>query len=149
MEFLGIGPLELLFVIVIIIVVVGPRDIQKTMRSLGRGLNALYKSDLWKAFNEVSKQLRGLPNRLAREAELDEIQRAAQEVKETVAAANPLSAWTPEGNSHSGMAAPSVASPSVGGGGNAESLRTDVAAGDRPPAESSAAPTGAPSTPNP
>ena len=149
MEFLGIGPLELLFIIVIIIVVVGPRDIQKTMRSLGRGLNALYKSDLWKVFNEMSKQLQGLPNRLAREAEMEEIRRAAQEVKETVAAANPLAAWTPDGNSPTGAAAPSVASPSVGGGGNAEPPQTDLVAPDRPRSEPSPAPSGTPATPIP
>lgn len=98
MEFLGIGPLELLFIILIIIIVVGPSDIAKTARSLGRGLNALYKSEGWKTFNEVSKQFRGLPSRLAREAELEELQKAAQDIKETLAAAAPnLSAWTAAG----------------------------------------------------
>ena len=98
MDVLGIGPLELLFILIIVIVVVGPRDISKTARALGRGLNTLYKSEGWKAFNEVSRQLRGLPNRLAREAELEEIQRAARDIKETIAAADPaLAAWTPDG----------------------------------------------------
>src|SRR3990172_7061428 len=95
MEFLGIGPLELVFILVIIIVVVGPRDIQKTARALGRGLNSLYKSEGWKALNDVSRQLRGLPNRLAREAELEVLQKVTTDVKDTLAAAGPnLTAWT-------------------------------------------------------
>jgi Sec-independent protein translocase protein TatA len=95
MEFLGIGPLELLFIIVIIIVVIGPKDIQRTMRGLGRGLNALYKSDGWRAFTEVSRELRGLPNRLVREAELEELEQASKEINQAIAATTPnLSAWT-------------------------------------------------------
>jgi Sec-independent protein translocase protein TatA len=95
MEFLGIGPLELLFIVIVVIVVIGPRDIQKTMRTLGRALNSLYKSEGWKAFTEVSRQVRTLPNRLAREAELEEVQKTARELNQEIAAANPsMAAWT-------------------------------------------------------
>lgn len=95
MEFLGIGPLELLFIIVIIIVVIGPKDIQRTMRGIGRGLNALYKSDGWKAFNEVSRELRTLPNRLAKEAEIEELHKASKEISQAIATTAPaLTAWT-------------------------------------------------------
>jgi len=95
MDFLGIGPMELLVIIVIIIVVIGPKDIQRTMRGLGRGLNALYKSDGWRAFNEVSRELRGLPTRLVREAELEELEKASQEINQAIASTTPnLSAWT-------------------------------------------------------
>jgi Sec-independent protein translocase protein TatA len=95
MEVLGIGPLELLFIIVIIIVVIGPKDIQRTMRGIGRGLNSLYKSESWKAFNEVSRELRTLPNRLARDAELEELDKASKEITQAIAATTPsLSAWT-------------------------------------------------------
>ncbi len=98
MEFLGIGPLELLFIVVIIIVVIGPKDLQRTMRSVGKGLNSLYKSEGWKAFNEVSRELRTLPNRLAREAELEEIQKATGELNQAIASVNSgLSAWTADG----------------------------------------------------
>ena len=98
MEFLGIGPLELLFIVVIIVVVIGPKDIQRTMRSIGKGLNSLYKSEGWKAFNEVSRELRTLPNRLAREAELEEIQKATGELNQAIASVNSgLSAWTADG----------------------------------------------------
>lgn len=73
MEFLGIGPLELVFILLIALIIVGPRDIAKTARTLGRFLNKLYKSEGWRTFLVASRTLRGLPNRLAREAETEEL----------------------------------------------------------------------------
>ena len=73
MEFLGIGPLELVFILLIALIIVGPRDIAKTARTLGRFLNKLYKSEGWRTFLDASRSLRGLPNRLAREAEIEEL----------------------------------------------------------------------------
>ena len=79
MDFLGVGAWELVFIVLIAIIVIGPRDIGKTARSVGRFLNRLYKSEEWKAITQASRQLRGLPNRLAREAQLEEIQRTLDE----------------------------------------------------------------------
>ena len=102
MEFLGIGPLELLFIVVIVIVVIGPKDIQKTMRSIGKGLNSIYKSEGWKAFNEVSRELRSLPGRLAQEAELEEVKKTTGEINQAIASVSSgLSAWTPDGKNSS------------------------------------------------
>ena len=61
----------------------GPRDIAKTGKTAGRLLNQLFRSDGWKMFNEASNSLRTLPNRLAREAALDELDAVRQSVKET------------------------------------------------------------------
>ncbi len=83
MEFLGIGPLELLFILLIILLVVGPRDIAKTGRSVGRLLNQVYRSESWKMLNEASRTLRTLPNRLAREASLEELDAVRKSVQET------------------------------------------------------------------
>ena len=83
MEFLGIGPLELLFILLIVLLVVGPRDIAKTGRSVGRLLNQVYRSDSWKMLNEASRTLRTLPNRLAREASLEELDAVRKSVQET------------------------------------------------------------------
>ena len=43
MEFLGVGPLELLLIIVIALIVMGPRDMAVAARKVGRFLNQLYK----------------------------------------------------------------------------------------------------------
>jgi sec-independent protein translocase protein TatB len=79
MDILGIGPAELILILLVIILVIGPKDIGKTARSIGRFLNRLYKSDEWRTVTEASRTIRTLPNRLAREAELEEL----KEIKDT------------------------------------------------------------------
>jgi Sec-independent protein translocase protein TatA len=71
MDFLGIGPLELVFVLFIVILVFGPDDLVKTGKTIGRFLNKVVRSDSWRAVREVNRELRDLPNRLAKEAELE------------------------------------------------------------------------------
>ena len=71
MEILGIGPSELIFIIVIALIVLGPKDMQKAGRAIGRYLNALVKSDAWKAFQQTSREIRDLPTNLMREANMD------------------------------------------------------------------------------
>lgn len=83
MDFLGIGAPELLLILLIAILVIGPRDIGKTARSLGRFLNRLYKSDEWRTLTQASRTLRTLPNRLAREAQLEELKEIEESLKET------------------------------------------------------------------
>lgn len=84
MEILGIGPLELLFILLIALIAVGPRDLGKAARSTGRLLNQLYKSEAWKNLSEASRSIRTLPNRLAREAALEELAQVKREVEEGV-----------------------------------------------------------------
>ncbi len=83
MEFLGVGPLELILVIVLALVVVGPRDLAKLGRDAGRFLNRLYRSPAWRTMNEASRELRNLPNRLAREAELDTLKHDLEQAGQT------------------------------------------------------------------
>lgn len=83
MDFLGIGPLELIFVLVIALIVIGPKEMGTTARKIGRFLNRLYKSEGWRSFLQASRDLRSLPSRLAREAELEELRQAKQAMTET------------------------------------------------------------------
>jgi len=83
MDFLGIGPLELFFIMVIALVIIGPRDIVKAARSTGRFLNRLYKSEMWRTLTEASRNLRTLPDRLAREAAVEELGKVRRSIKET------------------------------------------------------------------
>jgi sec-independent protein translocase protein TatB len=75
MELLGIGPTELILIIILALVFVGPRDLAKFGRDAGRFLNKLYRSQAWRTMNEASREIRNLPTRLAREAELDTVKR--------------------------------------------------------------------------
>jgi Sec-independent protein translocase protein TatA len=83
MDIFGIGPLEIIFILLIAMVVVGPRNMGKTGRMIGSFLNRLYRSENWKLINEASRNLRNLPNRLAREAALDELDAVHKDIAET------------------------------------------------------------------
>ncbi|NCP15465.1 hypothetical protein GW866_00255 [bacterium] len=96
MEILGIGPLELLFILLIALIILGPKDLSKTAKTIGKGLNQLVRSDTWKTVTEASRRLRTLPNELMREANLEELQKtASQELSETAKETQKaLEAWT-------------------------------------------------------
>jgi sec-independent protein translocase protein TatB len=80
MEFLGIGPSELIFIFIIAIIVLGPKDMQKAGRTIGRWLNQLIQSDGWKVFQKTSSELRNLPRNLMREANM-EMMEAEKEIR--------------------------------------------------------------------
>jgi Sec-independent protein translocase protein TatA len=71
MDLFGVGPLELLFVLLIIFLVLGPNDMAKTGRKIGRFLSTVRKSEFWSGVTQVTREMRGLPTRLMREAELE------------------------------------------------------------------------------
>lgn len=117
MDFLGIGPLELLFVLVIALIVLGPRDIVSLARRAGRMLNRLYRSEVWGTINQASREFRDLPNRLAREAALEDLDERIRHgadpgAKSEAKGTNPaLDAWTPSPKSSQGAAAGSADEP--------------------------------------
>jgi Sec-independent protein translocase protein TatA len=80
MEFLGIGPLELLLILILGLIVFSPKDIARGGRSAGKFLNRLYRSDSYKAVRQVSQELQTLPSRLAREAQMDELKELEKEI---------------------------------------------------------------------
>lgn len=78
MDFFGIGPLELFFVVLIALIVLGPRDMVKAGRTLGRILRNIVQSDTWRAVLAISRDMRSLPTRLMREANLEDEVKALQ-----------------------------------------------------------------------
>lgn len=75
MEILGVGMPELIFVIIISLIVLGPKDMQKAGRTIGKWMRSIVTSDGWKIFQQTSRELRTLPNKLIRDAnnELNQI----------------------------------------------------------------------------
>lgn len=71
MEILGIGPQELIFIVIIALLVLGPKDMQKAGKTIGKWLNNLVHSDGWKIFQTTSREIRNLPTTLMRDANLD------------------------------------------------------------------------------
>jgi Sec-independent protein translocase protein TatA len=74
MEFLGIGPLELILILVLALVIFGPKDIEKAGKTIGKNLNKFIRSDTWRTINQTSQELKNLPTRLMRDAGLEDIQ---------------------------------------------------------------------------
>lgn len=72
MEIFSIGPLELFFILLIALIVLGPKDMIKTGRTIGRFLNKLVRSSTWKTIQHTTQELRQLPTYLMREANLEE-----------------------------------------------------------------------------
>lgn len=79
MEILGIGPLELTLILIIALIVLGPNDLVKTGRTLGRWMRKIVMSQEWKVVQNASRELRTLPNKLIRDAGIEEAQRVMKE----------------------------------------------------------------------
>jgi len=90
MNIFGIGSLEILFIMVIALIFIGPQDIGKYARSAGRFLNHFYRSDTWRLFRETSRNLRSLPNRLAQEASLKELEEIKHSIEDTTGELNAI-----------------------------------------------------------
>ena len=82
MEFLGIGPSELLFIVIIALIVLGPKDMQKAGRTIGKWMRKIITSDGWKLFQQTSREIQTLPNRLMRDAALDELKDLQKDLKQ-------------------------------------------------------------------
>ena len=83
MEILGVGWQEFIFILIIALIVLGPRDMQKAGRTIGRWLNQLIQSDSWKVFQKTSSELRNLPRNLMREANM-EMMEAQKEIRHAI-----------------------------------------------------------------
>ena len=72
MDFLGIGPLELFFILIIALIIFGPNDIVKAGKTVGSFMRKVVTSDGWKAFQQARKGMSDLPTTLMREAGIEE-----------------------------------------------------------------------------
>jgi Sec-independent protein translocase protein TatA len=98
MDFLGVGPMELFFIVILALIVLGPRDMQKAGKTLGRWLNNLVRSDTWKLVRQASNKIKYLPNELMREAGLEDIKKTGNAIgrevtKEIQDIEDPFKAW--------------------------------------------------------
>ena len=95
MEILGIGASELVFIVIIAIIILGPKDMQKAGRTFGRWLNQFVRSDGWKALQRASKEIRNLPTNLMREANMEELQQMNKDIRNSIDPRQHASASSP------------------------------------------------------
>ena len=61
MEIFGVGPSELFFVVIIALIILGPKDMQKAGKTIGKWMRDIVTSDGWKMFQQTSHELRDPP----------------------------------------------------------------------------------------
>jgi Sec-independent protein translocase protein TatA len=88
MEVLGVGPLEFFFILIIALIVLGPKDMVKAGRTIGQFMRKVVTSPTWRAVNQTSNELRRLPNRLMREAGIEENMKQIKEATQSIAPPN-------------------------------------------------------------
>lgn len=72
MSFFGIGPMELIFILIIMILVLGPKNMVVSAQKLGITLRKIVKSPLWATVMDTSREIREIPTRLIRDAGIEE-----------------------------------------------------------------------------
>jgi len=82
MNIFGIGPLEIVFVLIIGILVLGPDGMISAGRKMGKFMGSIIKSNWWKNIRKGVSEIQYLPQRLMREAELEELNELRMLTKE-------------------------------------------------------------------
>jgi Sec-independent protein translocase protein TatA len=80
MQIFGIGPLEFLLIIVVAIIVLGPKGMVTGAREVGKLIRKIVRSPIWRDVVDTSREIRELPNKIAREAGID---KDLQELQQT------------------------------------------------------------------
>ena len=80
MEILGVGVPEMAFIVLIALILLGPKDMIAAGRTMGRYLRKFLTSSTWIALRRTGNELQQLPTKLVREAGLEDIQREMQDV---------------------------------------------------------------------
>lgn len=114
MEILGVGPSELIFIIIIALIVLGPKEMQKAGKTLGRWLNQVVKSDGWRAIQQTTREIRNMPTQWMREAnmELSQTEKELRKATDMTSASGP-SRRVPRPDEPENTIQPPPASPST------------------------------------
>jgi len=80
MEILGVGVPEMLFIVLIALILLGPKEMIAASRTLGRFLRKFITSPTWMAMRKTGEELQRLPTKLVREAGLEELQNEVQDI---------------------------------------------------------------------
>lgn len=88
MEILNIGAPELLFIILLAFIILGPKRAVELAGQVGRWVRDLVKSPVWKDIVATSKNIKDIPRKIMDEAEIqetiDEIERSTREINQEV-----------------------------------------------------------------
>lgn len=71
MEIFGIGILEVIVVMLIALIILGPQDTIKAGRSFGRAVRRFFQSEEWRTLLQASREIRTIPEKLLEDTGLD------------------------------------------------------------------------------
>ncbi len=87
MEIFNVGILEIVLILVIAVIVLGPDGMVKSAHSMGSWLRKVIKSPIWAQLMDTQRELRDMPTRLVREAgleeDLKELKKTQQDLRRT------------------------------------------------------------------
>lgn len=84
MNIFGIGPLEIIFILIIGILVLGPEGMVEAGKKLGRWMRSIIRSSWWQNIRQGINDIQYLPQRLIREAELEELDQLRKMTKDSL-----------------------------------------------------------------
>ncbi len=74
MEILGVGIPEITFIVLLALILLGPKDMAEAGRTIGRWLRRFVHSSTWQALRTTGKAVSELPTRLIKEAGIEEFE---------------------------------------------------------------------------
>ncbi|MBT3189490.1 MAG: hypothetical protein HN736_15470 [Anaerolineae bacterium] len=93
MDILGIGIPELAFIILIALIVLGPKDMQKAGKTIGTSLRKIITSSEWRTVKDISHKVSTLPHQWMRDANED-IQKFRDDIAvENLDAKDTIGSW--------------------------------------------------------
>lgn len=113
MEIFNIGIVELVFILLLMLVLLGPEGMLKTARGIAVFVRKFLHSPIWSDLMRINQDFQEMPTRLMREAGMDEINQeiasAKRDVRENVRG---TFSWDPTQHSQPvNMAEPRIAPP--------------------------------------
>lgn len=88
MKILNVGALEFVFVLLLILIVLGPKRAIKTAGDIGRRVKDFSRSKLWQELTSTYREIQELPKKMMDEAEIQktiqELDRAQDEVNQSL-----------------------------------------------------------------
>jgi len=84
MEILGVGVPELAFIVLIALILLGPKDMIAAGRTIGSALRKFLTSPTWLAMRRTGEELQQLPTKLVREAGLEDLRNEVQGISNQI-----------------------------------------------------------------
>ena len=88
MKIFNFGALEIVFILIIMIIFLGPGQVATLAGNLGRFIRKITRSEFWVSIWQTSREIRNLPKTLAAESglqeSLEEIQQTTNEIRADV-----------------------------------------------------------------